>query len=357
MFAVLPALLLAVALPTFAQQSPEPPPPPPDAMERMERPAMPGQKETQEIVIRKKGDKDVNLTLQLTGDQVLINGKPLIEFKNDEITVNNRKIIIRDRDRHEFNDLMKDFQLSFDNIDKTKIFTSKRTYLGITMEDGTDGVKINSLVKDGPAEKAGLEVNDIITKVDGTVITGSSQLSTIIADRKPGEVKVSYKRGKKEKSLKVYLQERTEAGANFSYRTPSGNYKTFNIPRPPNPPTPPMPPAGFGFDQFNDDHENFDVEAIFGNRRKLGLKIQDTEDETGVKVLEVEDSSAAAIAGLKKDDIITEIGNAKVSNTDEARSELGENAEKSAYPIKARRNGTEITFNIKIPKKLKTANL
>jgi serine protease Do len=50
------------------------------------------------------------------------------------------------------------------------------------------------------------------------------------------------------------------------------------------------------------------------------LKIQDTEEGTGVKVLDVEAASAAATAGLMKDDVITEIGGVKVTNTDEART-------------------------------------
>ena len=100
-----------------------------------------------------------------------------------------------------------------------------------------------------------------------------------------------------------------------------------------------------------------DININFPRRQKLGLKIQDTEEGNGVKILEVQDSSAAATAGLKKDDIITEIGGEKVTNTDEAREQLQENNEKGTYPIKAKRNGSEMTFTIKIPKKLKTTNL
>ena len=77
-------------------------------------------------------------------------------------------------------------------------------------------------------------------------------------------------------------------------------------------------------------------------QQKLGLKIQDTEDGNGVKVLDAEKDSPADKAGLKKDDVVTEIGGKKVTNTDEAREELmQENAEnKSAYNIKATRNGS-----------------
>ena len=91
--------------------------------------------------------------------------------------------------------------------------------------------------------------------------------------------------------------------------------------------------------------------------QKLGLKIQDTEDGTGIKVLDVDKDSPAEKAGLKKDDVVTEVGGKKVNNTDEAREQLQENQEKSAYTIKAKRNGSEMNFDIKIPKKLKTANL
>jgi len=36
---------------------------------------------------------------------------------------------------------------------------------------------------------------------------------------------------------------------------------------------------------------------------------------------------------------------------------LHDSQEKSSYNIKAKRNGNEMSFDIKIPKKLKTANL
>jgi serine protease Do len=99
---------------------------------------------------------------------------------------------------------------------------------------------------------------------------------------------------------------------------------------------------------------NFDT---YPRQQKLGLKVQDTEDGKGVKVLDVDKDSPAEKAGLKKDDMVTEIGGTKVTNTDEVREALHDNMEKSAYNIKAARNGNALSFDIKIPKKLKTANL
>ena len=92
-------------------------------------------------------------------------------------------------------------------------------------------------------------------------------------------------------------------------------------------------------------------------KQKLGLKIQDTEESNRVKVLDVEPGSAAGKAGLQRDDIVIEIDGEKINNTDEARLQLQENAERSAYKIKATRNGNTMEFEVKIPKKLKTADL
>ena len=107
---------------------------------------------------------------------------------------------------------------------------------------------------------------------------------------------------------------------------------------------------------LGDDNMHPYIQA-FPRQKRLGLKIQDTEEGGNVKVIEVEEGSAAEKAGLKKDDVIIEIGGVKVENTDDAREQLMPSEEKSAYTIKAKRNGADMTFEVKFPKKLKTANL
>ncbi len=111
-----------------------------------------------------------------------------------------------------------------------------------------------------------------------------------------------------------------------------GELGEMGIPMPPAPPAPPR-------------------------QKKLGLKIQDTEEGGNVKIIDVDDSSAAATAGLKKDDLITEINGEKITNTDEARENLHPEEGKSTYKIKVLRAGKPLDFEVKIPKKLKTANL
>lgn len=318
-------------------------------------------REAEEIIIRKKGDKDVTINVQINGDKITINGKPISEYKDDDVTVNRRKTIVRNGDANVFG-----FGDHFENggMAWSDDEGEKRAFLGVNTEKTGDGAKIvEEVSKESAAGKAGLQKGDIITKFDNKKIEGPQSLYEAVNSKKPkDEVQINYMRDGKEKNVKATLGERkTSFSKSYSFNAPDGSYKTFTMPFAPD------------ADKWKMEGDLRQLEKLqelqgqiggmngfnygFPRRQKLGLKIQDTEDEKGVKILEVQDSSAAAQAGLKKDDIIIEIGGEKVKNTDEARDLLSENNEKGSYPLKARRNGSEMTFTIKIPKKLKTTNL
>lgn len=322
----------------------------------------PGPKtETREIIVRKKGDKNTSINIEFKDDKVLINGKPLVEFKDDEISINNRKIVINGEVMGSFDEMerqFKEMEFEFKNLEGMKVeslFGSK-TFLGVTTEKNEKGALIENVSKESAAEKAGLKEGDIITKVNDTKIDGPEKLAEVIGKMKPNEeVKITYKRSGKDKTAKATLQERRENGsANFSFTMPKGNTRSVTVPRRPAMPRGmTVPDNGY---QWNDGEKNIYIQG-FGARPKLGLKIQDLEEGAGVKVLEVENETPAAKAGLQKDDIITQIAGVNVLNTDDAREQLSINAEKSRYTINAKRNNAEMKFEIKIPKKLKTVNL
>jgi serine protease Do len=330
-------------------------------------------KETQEIIIRKKGDKDTKVTVEIKGDVVTINGKPLSEFKDGDITINKRDIKVWDGQRNFSFAPGEDLEMFFNGPVKIPVNREKRAFLGVTTgvnNDGSndtkpDGAAITNITKGSAAEKAGLKEGDIITKINDKKVGDPEDLTTTIGSFKPKEeVTVYYKREGKEKSTKAVLGETNSMGSmSYSFSSPKPGVRSFTIPRSPAAPGMQAMPNfewnGEGMGGMDGLGKLREVEgfAMFPRQQKLGLKIQDTEEGNGVKVLDTDKDSPAEKAGLKKDDIVTEIGGKKITNTDEAREQLMENAEKSAYTIKAKRNGSEMSFDIKIPKKLKTANL
>src|SRR5690606_1178975 len=68
------------------------------------------------------------------------------------------------------------------------------------------------VVAKGAAEEAGLKAGDIITKLDGRVISSSSDLQERVYRLRPGDkVKLTFKRDGKERDVTVTLKEDTTA--------------------------------------------------------------------------------------------------------------------------------------------------
>jgi putative serine protease PepD len=89
----------------------------------------------------------------------------------------------------------------------------ERAYLGVSNGDTQDlsGAVIGTVVPNGPAERAGLQRGDKITQIDGKAITGSEDVSSAVAARKPGEkAKVTVVRGGDRRTLTVDLGTRPD---------------------------------------------------------------------------------------------------------------------------------------------------
>jgi S1-C subfamily serine protease len=97
---------------------------------------------------------------------------------------------------------------------------TKRKYIGTYMEPlnkelleffgvkEESGLLINRLIKDGPAEKAGVKVGDVLIRVDGKKVTSVGDLSELIQDKKNGDkVKLEIIRDKKPLALDVEVSE------------------------------------------------------------------------------------------------------------------------------------------------------
>jgi len=108
------------------------------------------------------------------------------------------------------------------------------------------------------------------------------------------------------------------------------------------------------FDHDNQFLYNYDRTSA---KPRLGIKAQDTEDGKGVKVLDVQDESLADKAGIKEGDIITDFNEKPIKSADDLVEQARAARELNSIKVKLLREGKSENIEIKIPKKLKTANL
>jgi putative serine protease PepD len=68
-----------------------------------------------------------------------------------------------------------------------KVIDTHRAYLGVKIGQANAGVYIGTVTSGGPASKAGLQVGDVITAVDGKATQSEDALGAVLASRKPGQ--------------------------------------------------------------------------------------------------------------------------------------------------------------------------
>jgi putative serine protease PepD len=82
--------------------------------------------------------------------------------------------------------------------------------LGVQVTTTANGVSVAKVESGSGADKAGIKSGDVITAVDGTKVTSSQQLRTIIAAHKPGDtLQVEILRSGSTKTLTVTVGSRT----------------------------------------------------------------------------------------------------------------------------------------------------
>ncbi len=291
---------------------------------------------TEEIIIRKKGDKGDRMTIVVDGDKVTINGKPVDEFRNDNLTVlrrNSTSDMERARERA-FNIPQGNFRL-FENRGEFTPATGNKAMLGVITGKADDGAKITNVTKESAAEKAGLQKDDVITKVGSKKIEGPDDLVKAISDYKPNDkVDITYKRNGKENKAVATLNENKPGAFSYNFNNPDFN---INIPRSP------IAPEGFNFN--------------YNRKPKVGLQIQDVEEGKGVTVKDVDEDSPASKAGMKEGDVITQVNGKEIVGVDEVRNEIKDIKEGDAVKLTYKRGNKTQTAELKIPKRLRTANL
>lgn len=83
--------------------------------------------------------------------------------------------------------------------------------LGIQMEQGDDSTSISGVIKDSPAENGGLEVGDVLIKVDDVEISRPIDVIAAVSRKQAGdEVVVEVQRDGETLSKKIMLTRKAD---------------------------------------------------------------------------------------------------------------------------------------------------
>lgn len=296
--------------------------------------------QNERIVIIRPTDSKEKLTIEVDGDKVTVNGKD-VEKGNTPKGVSVSRTRVNNRTL-----TGGAMTITSDGDDLADVIVAgygNKAMLGVTTQSDTKGAKIISVIKGAGAEKAGIKVGDIVTRVDNAKIEKTDDITKAIKDKKTGEkVSVTFLRDGKEQKVTAELSK--WRGVSYSYNF-DDMARTFdidfdNIPQPPTPP--------------NTRVQGY---SLFNSAPKIGLSVQDTDEGRGVKVLSVEDESVAKKAGILKDDVIMDVDGKAVHNTSDITSLIRDSRTKVAVSLGVERNGKLQTIELRMPRKIRTAEL
>ena len=195
-------------------------------------------------------------------------------------------------------------------------------YLGVSTEDiskenmarygmrDVRGVGVTEVMKDSPAEKAGLRKDDVILRFDGESVTSVRKLTRLVSESAADQtVRLTISRGGAEQEVTVTLSKRDFGGllrGKINDEVWKGIDKDF----------PRIEMGNVG--NLGDGNFVF----AFGNRR-IGISTQTLTKQLadyfgvkdgGVLITSVTENGPAAKAGLKAGDVITAIDGEKVTS-------------------------------------------
>lgn len=151
------------------------------------------------------------------------------------------------------------------------------------------GALVAEILKDSPAEKAGLKQGDIILHYNGTPVDNVGTLRNFIALQSPGtKIKLSIIRDKKPLDLEFTVAEMQKTG------NAKGN--------------------------LSSDTLGMEVQTL---TKELAANLRRPDDE-GVLVIQVKPGTPAALVGIKKGALITSVNNKKITTSEEFLKEVSE---------------------------------
>jgi serine protease Do len=199
------------------------------------------------------------------------------------------------------------------------------------------GAEITQIAPGGPAEKAGLKVNDVILEFDGQHVQGQDQLQRLVRESIPGhQVKVDVWRNGAMQTVTVTIESHREISPDdpfgrgiWSELPPPGVNWPQIAPMPPMPPFPTIvqsPILGVECEPLGDEQQ---FAEFFGVKDGLLVKM-------------VASGSPAARAGIKAGDVIVKVDETRVGTMRELTGALRVASQKNTYQLTVVRSKKEM---------------
>jgi serine protease Do len=298
------ALTWLIAINAIAQ--PDPPAPP----------ALPKEKSKKMVIIQ-------------NGDTTIVQGDDLA------IDMDELRNVIPEKIRMQLLDFNPDFMMQ---RPRPGIINENKALLGVVFEKNDKGALIKEVMKGTPAEKAGLKANDIITAINGVAISSAEDLSREVGKYMPdNKISITYLRNQQtENTTAILATNNGETNRHYQFK----DTILFNI--------------DDMFKSFPPDRNEW---APKPRKLQLGVGIQDMENSKGVKITSVTENSPAALAGIKKDDVILSVNGTAITDINDLRSMLNDTKEGDKWKVEYERGNKKRSTEVVFPKKLKTADL
>jgi serine protease Do len=182
--------------------------------------------------------------------------------------------------------------------------------------DSTDGVLVGDVVKDSPAEKAGLKAGDIVLTFNGKAMHDANELRHAVAATAPhSEAKmVVFRDGARETLTVTVGLLKDGAVASLRPGSRSGESDTAS-------------------------ELGMSVKTLTG---ELASQLGYDESQTGVVVTEVQPGSLAAGAGLHEKDVVVAIGGTEINNTADFNKAVKASDTAKGLRLRVKREGVSL---------------
>ncbi len=215
-----------------------------------------------------------------------------------------------------------------------------------TAKGAATGVIVEEVATESPAEKAGIRKGDVIVEFDGERVRSVRQLTRLVQETPAGRTvpAVLQREGQRTPVSITPRDDGRFSFQSFDGLADLGREFRFAVPKlappsPPTPPNPPTPPMVWNFD------------GMVG-RSRLGISIDSLSPQLaeyfgtkdGVLVSSVSDDSAAAKAGLKAGDVITNFNGSAVTDAQDLRRRIQNLNDGDEFTVTVMRDRKPVTL-------------